>query len=111
MSKETEKEEKEPVLAAALHQLPKNELMSLISNKELTIDGELYFTTHISQRVCYIREKKVVGRKKAEEYYLVTCPHCKSRDTELISQFGSTACKSLYKCHDCKEPFDYFKCL
>tara|TARA_R110001592_G_scaffold23456_2_gene91953 strand:+ start:3558 stop:4043 length:486 start_codon:yes stop_codon:yes gene_type:complete len=41
----------------------------------------------------------------------VTCPHCKSRDTELISQFGSTACKSLYKCHDCKEPFDYFKCL
>lgn len=41
----------------------------------------------------------------------VTCPHCKSRDTELISQFGSTACKSLYKCHDCREPFDYFKCL
>jgi len=41
----------------------------------------------------------------------VTCPHCKSRETELISQFGSTACKSLYKCHSCKEPFDYFKCL
>jgi ring-1,2-phenylacetyl-CoA epoxidase subunit PaaD len=41
----------------------------------------------------------------------VTCPHCKSRETELISQFGSTACKSLYKCHDCREPFDYFKCL
>lgn len=43
--------------------------------------------------------------------YKVECPHCKSRNTELISQFGSTACKSLYKCKDCLEPFDYFKCL
>lgn len=41
----------------------------------------------------------------------VTCPHCKSRETTMISQFGSTACKALYKCEDCKEPFDYFKCL
>lgn len=41
----------------------------------------------------------------------VTCPHCKSRETSMISQFGSTACKALYKCEDCKEPFDYFKCL
>jgi ring-1,2-phenylacetyl-CoA epoxidase subunit PaaD len=40
----------------------------------------------------------------------VECPHCKSRNTELISQFGSTACKALYKCGDCLEPFDYFKC-
>lgn len=39
------------------------------------------------------------------------CPHCNSRNTELISQFGSTACKALYKCKDCLEPFDYFKCL
>ena len=38
------------------------------------------------------------------------CPHCKSENTELVSQFGSTACKALYKCIDCKEPFDYFKC-
>ncbi len=42
--------------------------------------------------------------------YQVECPHCKSRNTELISQFGSTACKALYKCGDCLEPFDYFKC-
>ncbi len=44
-------------------------------------------------------------RKKIE------CPQCNSKNTEMISQFGSTACKALYKCLDCKEPFDYFKCL
>ena len=38
------------------------------------------------------------------------CPQCKSGDTKLLSQFGSTACKALYQCNDCKEPFDYFKC-
>ncbi|MFN0082969.1 MAG: 1,2-phenylacetyl-CoA epoxidase subunit PaaD [Ferruginibacter sp.] len=38
------------------------------------------------------------------------CPQCKSPDTKLLSQFGSTACKALYQCNDCKEPFDYFKC-
>ena len=38
------------------------------------------------------------------------CPQCKSADTKLLSQFGSTACKALYQCNDCKEPFDYFKC-
>lgn len=41
----------------------------------------------------------------------VTCPHCKGRNTVLVSQFGSTACKALYKCHDCLEAFDYFKCI
>lgn len=41
----------------------------------------------------------------------VTCPHCKSRKTHLVSQFGSTACKALYKCDDCLEAFDYFKCI
>ncbi len=40
----------------------------------------------------------------------VECPHCNSYHTSLISYFGSTACKALYKCNDCKEPFDYFKC-
>lgn len=42
---------------------------------------------------------------------IVKCPLCKSTNTELKSQFGSTACKALYVCNDCKEPFDYFKCL
>jgi len=41
----------------------------------------------------------------------VTCPRCKSKNTRMISQFGSTACKSLYQCNDCMEPFDYFKCI
>lgn len=41
----------------------------------------------------------------------VRCPLCKSENTKLISQFGSTACKALYQCKDCLEPFDYFKCL
>jgi len=41
----------------------------------------------------------------------VTCPQCKSTNSAMISQFGSTACKSLYQCNDCMEPFDYFKCI
>jgi len=40
----------------------------------------------------------------------VVCPQCKSIHTTMISRFGSTACKSLYKCNECLEPFDYFKC-
>ncbi len=46
-----------------------------------------------------------------EEKRMVTCPNCKSTKTVVVSQFGSTACKALFKCEDCKEPFDYFKCL
>ena len=42
---------------------------------------------------------------------LVKCPQCKSLNTKLISQFGSTACKAFFQCEDCLEPFDYFKCL
>lgn len=41
----------------------------------------------------------------------VKCPRCGSKHTEMISNFGSTACKALWKCLDCKEPFDYFKCI
>jgi ring-1,2-phenylacetyl-CoA epoxidase subunit PaaD len=37
------------------------------------------------------------------------CPQCGCEQTELISQFGSTACKALYRCTQCREPFDYFK--
>lgn len=40
----------------------------------------------------------------------IECPNCGSHNTKLVSQFGSTACKSLFKCNDCLEPFDYFKC-
>ena len=40
----------------------------------------------------------------------IQCPHCNSWHTHRVSEFGSTACKALYQCDDCKEPFDYFKC-
>jgi ring-1,2-phenylacetyl-CoA epoxidase subunit PaaD len=62
------------------------------------------------------------GKRKLKEYGIapphrsnepaneIQCPHCNSTDTKLLSQFGSTACKALYQCNDCREPFDYFKC-
>jgi ring-1,2-phenylacetyl-CoA epoxidase subunit PaaD len=40
----------------------------------------------------------------------IQCPNCGSYNTKMISHFGSTACKALHQCGDCKEPFDYFKC-
>lgn len=51
-------------------------------------------------------KEALLGNKK-----LVKCTNCGSMNTKLISQFGSTACKALFKCNDCLEPFDYFKCL
>ena len=51
-------------------------------------------------------KEALLGNKK-----VVKCPQCGSFNTKLISQFGSTACKALFKCEDCLEPFDYFKCL
>lgn len=56
------------------------------------------------------------GRWRHDKNYLfeeaekVQCPQCNSYNTRLISEFGSTACKSLYQCNDCQEPFDHFKC-
>ncbi|MEO8583937.1 MAG: 1,2-phenylacetyl-CoA epoxidase subunit PaaD [Flavitalea sp.] len=54
-----------------------------------------------------------VGKNTSElfpEPKPVQCPLCNSMKTTMISEFGSTSCKSLYKCDDCKEPFDHFKC-
>jgi ring-1,2-phenylacetyl-CoA epoxidase subunit PaaD len=67
------------------------------------------------------------GRRKLREYGIapppasnfrralfgaeqVVCPQCGSRDTEVLSEFGSTSCKALWRCNSCREPFDYFKC-
>jgi ring-1,2-phenylacetyl-CoA epoxidase subunit PaaD len=50
-------------------------------------------------------KKALFGERRA-----LVCPHCGSSETEMISQFGSTACKALFRCHACLEPFDYFKC-
>ena len=65
------------------------------------------------------------GREKLREYGIappvstacgrsagqIGCPQCNSTSVKLISEFGSTACKALYQCQDCREPFDYFKCI
>ncbi|MBS1535828.1 MAG: phenylacetate-CoA oxygenase subunit PaaJ [Bacteroidetes bacterium] len=51
-------------------------------------------------------KEALLGNKK-----IVQCPQCGSQNTQLVSQFGSTACKALFQCQDCLEPFDYFKCL
>lgn len=50
------------------------------------------------------------GRFQQPGSFQIACPQCNSTNTKLLSEFGSTACKSLYQCNDCKEPFDYFKC-
>ena len=60
------------------------------------------------------------GRQKLEAYGIAPprpaggperCPHCGSHEVEKISQFGSTPCKAQWRCKDCLEPFDYFKCI
>jgi len=51
-------------------------------------------------------KEALLGNKK-----IVKCTQCGSRNTRLVSQFGSTACKAQFQCEDCQEPFDYFKCL
>lgn len=56
-------------------------------------------------------------KKKLKEYGIsppediAQCPQCNSTNIELISEFGATACKSMYKCSDCLEPFEHFKCI
>ncbi len=53
---------------------------------------------------------KTFDQKYLEDEIKVECPQCHSTNTKLLSEFGSTSCKALYKCNDCMEPFDYFKC-
>jgi ring-1,2-phenylacetyl-CoA epoxidase subunit PaaD len=55
-------------------------------------------------------KQQVCDQKLFAEAEAVQCPHCNSYHSHRISEFGSTACKALYQCDDCKEPFDYFKC-
>ena len=48
---------------------------------------------------------RLIGRRSEA----IACPHCGSLHTEKLSAFGSTACKSLYRCMSCREPFEHFK--
>lgn len=91
------------------------------------ISARVKTTLHPAWTTDWLSEK---GRKALEDYGIappaeattdksfltgntkaVRCPICKSSSTTMISQFGSTACKALYKCDDCLETFDYFKCI
>jgi len=51
-------------------------------------------------------KKALIGEER-----IIECPQCESKNTKLVSQFASTACKAMFKCQDCEETFDYFKCL
>jgi ring-1,2-phenylacetyl-CoA epoxidase subunit PaaD len=50
------------------------------------------------------------GRRALFGVQQVACPQCGSENTEVLSEFGSTSCKALWRCRSCREPFDYFKC-
>ena len=50
------------------------------------------------------------GRRALFGEQQISCPQCGSDDTEVLSEFGSTSCKALWRCRSCREPFDYFKC-
>ncbi len=52
-----------------------------------------------------------IDRLSGRPNLTIACPRCGSTNTEKISQFGSTPCKASYRCTDCLEPFDYFKCI
>lgn len=52
-----------------------------------------------------------VARLAGTSNLVIACPRCGSTKTEKVSQFGSTPCKASYRCTDCLEPFDYFKCI
>ena len=61
-----------------------------------------------------IRHRAAAGRRAPRRALFgeqqVACPQCGSADTEVLSEFGSTSCKALWRCKSCREPFDYFKC-
>lgn len=52
-----------------------------------------------------------ISRLAGTSNLVITCPRCGSNNTQKVSQFGSTPCKANYRCADCLEPFDYFKCI
>lgn len=54
---------------------------------------------------------RLAERKSKRHFDGVACPYCDSENTELRSEFGSTACKSLHYCQNCSQPFEHFKCI
>lgn len=56
-------------------------------------------------------EKAAGKRALLDSQRSIACPRCESQNTALVSEFGSTACKASYRCNECLEPFEYFKCI
>ena len=95
----------------------------------ITVDIEATLRAHGIQNLSLIRQiappwttewMSEAGRQKLETYGIAPpraaggpkrCPRCQSTAVEKISQFGSTPCKAQWRCTDCLEPFDYFKCI
>ncbi len=95
----------------AMHQM-KNDIRDCLNNEN--IKHEIVTKLSPAWTTDWMNNKT---KEKLRKYGIsppeknISCPQCNSKKIELISEFGSTACKSLYKCLTCLEPFDYFKCL
>ena len=102
-----------------------DDIISAFKNKEL--DATINIVLAPAWTTDWITER---GKKALEDYGIaaprsaevdkaallgeantIKCTNCGSLNTKMISRFGSTACKALFQCNDCHEPFDYFKCL
>ena len=79
-----------------------------ITNFELKI---VYAPAWTTDWMTYQTKEKLREYGIAPPSNKVVCPQCNSEKTTLISEFGATACKSLFKCIDCLEPFEFFKCI
>lgn len=103
-----EREVKEKLLSAGLNVEVKTRISPAWTTDWMTEEGKRKLEQYgIAPPAETTADKaSLLGKKK-----VVRCPRCKSEDTALISQFGSTACKALYRCNSCDEPFDYFKCI
>ncbi len=106
-------------------QVIEEDILSLLKTKGLT-DVNIQLVLSPAWTTDWISEN---GKVKLKEYGIappvdevdksvlfadppvIECPQCHSKNTRMVSQFGSTACKAQYQCNDCLEPFDYFKCL
>ena len=83
----------------------------VIENVEVELlDKPVWTTNMISAKGRAAMQAYGIAPPLSAEEKQIKCPQCGSIDTRCISEFGSTACKALYRCNSCLEPFDYFKC-
>lgn len=74
------------------------------------VDDPIWTTDMISKKGRAAMQTYGIAPPLSADQKTIKCPQCHSENTQCISEFGSTACKALYRCEDCLEPFDYFKC-